>query len=82
MEYYNGGNVRFGNNEHCCIKGRGCISLTNELICNNSYWVEGLKHNILSVEGKGNLVASGKQTKGNIFYLYLSESSCFIAQVE
>ena len=32
--------------------------------------------------GKGNLVGSGKQTKGNLFYLDLSESSCFIAQVE
>ena len=31
---------------------------------------------------KGNLVGSGKQTKGNLFYLDLSESSCFIAQVE
>ena len=31
---------------------------------------------------KGNLVRSGRQTKGNLFYLDLSESSCFIAQVE
>ena len=24
-------------------------SLTKELVCNNAYWVEGLKHNLLSV---------------------------------
>ena len=34
------------------------------------------------LDGKGNLVGSGKQIKGNLFYLDLSESSCFIAQVE
>ena len=49
MEPYDGGSVRFGNNEPCCIKGKGCISLTNELVCDNAYWVEGLKHNLLSV---------------------------------
>ena len=32
MEYYDGGSVRFGNNEPCNIKGRGCISLTNEIV--------------------------------------------------
>ena len=34
------------------------------------------------LDGKGNLVGSGKQTIGNLFYLYLNESSYFIAQVE
>lgn len=102
MEHYDDGSVRFGNNEPCCIKRKGCISLTNELICDNAYWVEGVKKNLLSVaqlnniwfkveflngkakllDGKGNMVGSGKQTKGNLFYLDLSESSCFIAQVE
>ena len=49
MEHYDGGSVRFGNNEPCCIKGKGRISLTNKLRCDNAYWVEGLKHNLLSV---------------------------------
>ena len=49
MEHYDGGSVRFGNNEPCCIHGKGYISLTNELRCDNAYWVEGLKHNLLSV---------------------------------
>ena len=34
------------------------------------------------LDGKGNLVGIGKKTKGNLFYLDLTESSCFIAQVE
>ena len=49
MKHYDGGSVRFGNNEPCCIKGKGCISLTNELRCDNAYWVERLKHNLPSV---------------------------------
>ena len=49
FEHYDGGSVRFGNNEPCCIKEKGRISLTNELVCDNAYWVEGLKHNLSSV---------------------------------
>ena len=49
FEGYDGGSVRFGNNEPFCIKGKGRISLTKELVCENAYWVDGLKHNLLSV---------------------------------
>ena len=49
FEHCDGGSVRFGNNEPCYIKGRGRISLTKELVCDNAYWVEGLKHNFLTV---------------------------------
>ena len=55
MKHYDGGSVRFGNNEPCCIKGKGCISLTNELVCDNAYWVEGLKNNLLSVAQLSNI---------------------------
>ena len=41
FEHYDGGSVRFGNNEPCYIKGKGFISLTTELIYDNAYWVEG-----------------------------------------
>ena len=102
FEHYDGGSIRFHNNEPCWIKGKGRISLTKELICDNAYWVEGLKHILLSVaqlnnigfkvecmdgkarllDSKGNMVGSGRQTKSNLFYLDLSEFSCFIAQVE
>ena len=40
MEYYDGGCVRFGKNGPHYIKGKGCISLTNELRCDNAYWVD------------------------------------------
>ena len=49
MELYDGGSIRFGNNKPCCIKGKISISLTNELVYDNSYWIEGPKHNLLSV---------------------------------
>ena len=32
------------------MKGKAHISLTSELICDNAYWVEGLKHNPQSME--------------------------------
>ena len=48
-KYYDGGSARFGNKEPCNIKVKGCILLTKELVCDNSYWVEQLKHNLLSV---------------------------------
>ena len=37
LEHYDGGSVIFGNNEPCCIKGKGSISLTNDLRCDNAY---------------------------------------------
>ena len=37
FEHYDGGSLRFGNNEPCCIKGKGHISLTNELVRDNAY---------------------------------------------
>ena len=37
MEHYDGGSVKFGNNEPCCIKGKGRISLINKLRRDNAY---------------------------------------------
>ena len=34
------------------------------------------------LDDKGKLIGSGKQTKGNLFYLDLGDFSCLIAQVE
>ena len=48
-KHYDGGSVRFGINEPYYIKGKSCIVLTKELKCDNTYWVEVLKHNLLSV---------------------------------
>ena len=40
LEHYDRGSVKFGNKEPCCIKEKGHILLTNELICDNAYWVK------------------------------------------
>ena len=37
------------------VASKGCISLTNELVCGNAYWIEGLKHNLLSVAQLNNI---------------------------
>lgn len=49
LVHYDGRSVIFGNDEPYYVKGKGCIALTNEFICDNAYWLEGLKHNLLSV---------------------------------
>ena len=49
FEHYDVGSAKFGNNEPCCMKGKCQISLTNELVCDDAYWVKRLKHNLLSV---------------------------------
>ena len=55
LVYYDGGSVRFVNDEPCYMKGKGCIALTNDLRCDNVYWVEGLKHDLLSVAQLNNI---------------------------
>ena len=37
LEHYDGGSVRFGNDEPCYVNGKGCIALTNDLRCDNAY---------------------------------------------
>ena len=49
---------------------------------NIGFKVEFMDGKAKLMDSKGNLVGFGRQTKGNLFYLDLSESSCFIAQVE
>ena len=49
LEEYVGGVVRFGNDAPCMVKGRGSISLNGKSSANNVYWVDGLRHNLLSV---------------------------------
>ena len=55
MEKYDGGSVRFVNNDQCLIKGKGRIVLSNSIKCDNAYWVEGLRHNLLSVSQLTNI---------------------------
>lgn len=49
LEEFDGGVVRFGNNSPCMVKGKGSISLNGKSNADDIYWVEGLKHNLLSV---------------------------------
>ena len=41
LNYYDGNNVRFGNDAPCLIKGKGFIKITDKISCDNSYYVEG-----------------------------------------
>lgn len=49
MEDYDGGLVRFDNDAPCAVKGKGSIALNDKTICEDVYWVEGLKYSLLSV---------------------------------
>ena len=55
LEHYECGSVRFGNNDPCYVKGKGCITLNKGMRCDNAYWVEGLRHNLLSVAQLNNI---------------------------
>ena len=55
MEHYDGGSVRFGNKERCYVKGKRIIAFTDGIKCENAYWVEGLRHNLLSVAQLNNI---------------------------
>ena len=49
IEHYNGNCVKFGNYEPCYVEGKWSIILNDKIICDNAYWVDGLKYNLLSV---------------------------------
>ena len=49
LNFYDGNSVRFGNDAPCLIKGKGCIKLIVKILCDNTYYVEGINYNILSV---------------------------------
>ena len=49
---------------------------------NIGFKVEFMNGKARLLDGKGNLVGTGNQTKGNLLYLDLTDSSCFLAHVE
>ncbi|GLJ54155.1 hypothetical protein SUGI_1160370 [Cryptomeria japonica] len=49
LQEFAGGLVGFGDNKTRKIKGKGTISLDGKTNTDNVYYVEGLKHNLLSV---------------------------------
>ena len=48
LNFYDGNNVRFGNDAPCLIKGKVSIKLSKNILCDNAYYVEGLNYNLLS----------------------------------
>ena len=53
-----GGIVKVGNNATCQVKGIGSITLDGKTSTKDVYFVDGVKHNLLSV---GQLVDKGYQ---------------------
>ena len=49
FEIYYGNSVKFRNDAPCIIKGKGSIILIEKITCDNTYYVEGLNYNLLSV---------------------------------
>ena len=49
LEFTKGSCVNFCNDAQCIAKGKGSIRLTDKIKCDNAYWVEGLRYNLLSV---------------------------------
>ena len=42
MEKCNGGSVKFGKKTPCIIRGKGTFNLTNDIVCDEFYWEDGL----------------------------------------
>ena len=102
LNYYDGNSVRFGNDTSCLIKGNGYIKLIENILCDNTYDVERLKYNLLSVselnnlrckvefenkivniyDTNGKLIGKGDQTRGNLFYLDIEDSTCLVVEFD
>ena len=48
LDYYNGNSVRFVNDAPCLIKGNRSIKHIEKIMCENTYYAEGLNYNFLS----------------------------------
>ena len=49
LEEYNSGTIKLGNDVPCLVKGGGSLMLNDKIKCDDAYWVQGLKYNMLSV---------------------------------
>lgn len=49
IKHYNRSSVKLGNDAPCFMKGKWSIILNEKISCDNAYWVEGFKYNLLSV---------------------------------
>lgn len=68
LQEFDGRLVRFGDNKACKIKGKRTISLDGKNNVDNVYYVEGLKHNLLSV----------RQMVDRGFHLQFKDGKCKI----
>ena len=41
-ETNDGGTIQLGNDVPCVVKGKGSLMLNDKIICDDSYWVQGL----------------------------------------
>ena len=102
MNYYDGNSVRFGNDAPYLIKGKGSIKLKENILCDNAYYVDGIKYNFFSVsqlnnlgckvefENKismiydtdGKLIGKGDQTRSNLFYLDIEDTTYLIVEFD
>ena len=55
LNSYDGHSLKFGNDASCLIKGKGSIKLIENISCDNTYYVEGLNYNLLSLSELKNL---------------------------
>ena len=73
MNNFNGGSVKFGNNDDAKIMEKGYVSLNGgKILCDNVLYIDGLKHNLLSVS---QLCKDGHN-------MIFSEKGCVIRSVE
>ena len=49
FEYYDGNNIKFEKDAPFPMNGKGSIVLIDKITCDNTYFVEGLNYNLLSV---------------------------------
>ena len=49
LEHYNGSSVKYSNYAPCYVKGKGSIPLNDKIKCDNAYWFDCLKYNLLFV---------------------------------
>ena len=73
MNNFNGGSIKFGNNDDAKIVGKGHVSLNGgKILYDNVLYVDGLKHNLLSVS---QLCKDGQK-------VIFSEKGCVIRSIE
>ena len=84
------------------IKAKGSIKLTNKILHDNAYYIEGLNYNLLIIsqlyklrckvefenniakiyDTNGKLIGKGDQTRSNLFYLDIENTTCLVVKFD